>query len=75
MTTINATKGELVNLVNGLFSIQELKGKKFGIVVSKNLTTLEEKLKQKDYSPEMEVKKKERKKPKRRQNQIFILPK
>lgn len=36
---------------------------------------LEEKLKQKDYSPEMEVKKKERKKPKRRQNQIFIIPK
>tara|TARA_Y100000004_G_scaffold171721_1_gene207963 strand:+ start:977 stop:1117 length:141 start_codon:yes stop_codon:yes gene_type:complete len=36
---------------------------------------LEEKLKQKDYSSEMEVKKKERKKPKRRQNQIFILPK
>ena len=45
MTTINATKGELVNLVNGLFSIQELKGKKFGIVVSKNLTILQKELK------------------------------
>ena len=36
---------------------------------------LEEKLKEKDFTPDMEVVKKERKKPKRRQNQIFILPK
>tara|TARA_A100001391_G_scaffold203472_1_gene195900 strand:+ start:1776 stop:1919 length:144 start_codon:yes stop_codon:yes gene_type:complete len=36
---------------------------------------LEQKLKEKDYSQDMEVVKKERKKPKRRQNQIFILPK
>lgn len=36
---------------------------------------LEEKLKQKDYTQDMEVVKKERKKPKLRQNQIFVLPK
>ena len=32
-TKINATKGEFVNLVNGLFAVQDLKGKKFGLVV------------------------------------------
>jgi len=46
MTTINATKGEFVNLINGLFSVQELKGKKFGLSVSKNLTLLQEALKE-----------------------------
>ena len=46
MTTINATKGEFVNLINGLFQVQELKGKKFGLVVSKNITILKEDLKQ-----------------------------
>ena len=45
MTTINATKGEFVNLINGLFQVQELKGKKFGLVVSKNITILKEDLK------------------------------
>ena len=45
MKTINATKGEFVNLINGLFQVQNLKGKEFGLIVSKNLTTLEEKLK------------------------------
>ena len=45
MTTINATKGEFVNLINGLFQVQELKGKKFGLVVSKNITILREELK------------------------------
>jgi hypothetical protein len=44
MTTINATKGEFVNLINGLFQVQELKGKKFGLVVSKNITILREEL-------------------------------
>ena len=46
MTTINATKGEFVNLINGLFAVQELKGKKFGLAVSKNLTLLQESLKE-----------------------------
>ena len=32
-TTINTTKGELVNTINGLFAVQELKGKKFSLVV------------------------------------------
>ena len=45
MKTINATKGEFVNLINGLFQVQELKGKKFGLVVSKNITILKEDLK------------------------------
>ena len=45
MTTINATKGEFVNLINGLFQVQELKGKKFGLAVSKNITILKEDLK------------------------------
>ena len=44
MTTINATKGEFVNLINGLFQVQELKGKEFGLAVSKNITTLKEEL-------------------------------
>ena len=45
MKTINATKGELVNLINGLFAVQDLKGKKFGLSVSKNIKVLQEKLK------------------------------
>ena len=45
MKTINATKGELVNLINGLFAVQDLKGKDFGLVVSKNITSLKEGLK------------------------------
>ena len=44
MTTITATKGELVNLINGLFQVQELKGKKFGLAVSKNLKILKDEL-------------------------------
>ena len=46
MTTITATKGELVNLINGLFAVQELKGKKFGLAVSKNLIILKKELKE-----------------------------
>jgi hypothetical protein len=42
MKTINATKGELVNVINGLFTVQELKGKKFSLVVSKNISILKE---------------------------------
>jgi|TARA_R110000751_G_scaffold141082_2_gene244700 hypothetical protein len=45
MTTITATKGELVNLINGLFQVQELKGKKFGLAVSKNIKILQTELK------------------------------
>jgi hypothetical protein len=45
MTTITATNGELVNLINGLFTVQELKGKKFGLAVSKNTTILKKELK------------------------------
>ena len=43
--TIKATKGEFVNLINGLFQVQELKGKKFGLAVSRNITILKEDLK------------------------------
>ena len=45
MTTINATNGELVNLVNGLFAIQDLKGKQFSIAVSRNIALLQDELK------------------------------
>ena len=41
---IKATKGELVTIINGLFGVQELKGKKFSLVVSKNIATLKEAL-------------------------------
>tara|TARA_R110000824_G_scaffold15633_1_gene65596 strand:- start:204 stop:644 length:441 start_codon:yes stop_codon:yes gene_type:complete len=44
--TIKATKGELVNVINGLFAVQELKGKKFSLVVSKNIAILQETLKE-----------------------------
>lgn len=45
MTTIKAKKGELVNLINGLFQVQELKGKTFGLAVSKNIKILQTELK------------------------------
>lgn len=45
MKTINATKGELVNVINGLFSVQELKGKSFSLLVSKNIKILQDALK------------------------------
>jgi len=44
--TINATKGELVTIINGLFGVQELKGKAFSLVVSKNIAKLKEALKE-----------------------------
>ena len=45
MKKLNATKGELVNLINGLFSVQELKGKQFSLLVSKNIVILKKALK------------------------------
>lgn len=45
MTKINATKGEFVNLINGLFKVQTLQGKEFGLKVSKNLKCIQEALK------------------------------
>ena len=45
MTTINGTKGELVNLINGLFAVQTLKGKRFSLIVSKNIAILQKSLK------------------------------
>ena len=44
MTTIKAKKGEFVNLVNGLFQVQDLKGKKFSLTVIKNIRTIEQEL-------------------------------
>ena len=41
---IKTTKGELVTIINGLFGVQELKGKKFSLVVSKNIAILKEAL-------------------------------
>ena len=45
MKKINATKGDFVNIINGLFAVQDLPGKDFGLVVSKNITILKESLK------------------------------
>ena len=46
MKKINAKKGEFVNLINGLFSVQDLKGKEFGMTVSKNIRILQDNLKE-----------------------------
>ena len=45
MTTIKAKKGEFVNIINGLFAVQELKGKMFSLRVSKNIVILQKALK------------------------------
>ena len=45
MKTINGTKGELVNIINGLFAVQNLKGKEFSLTVSKNIAILKKELK------------------------------
>ena len=45
MKTINATKGELVQIINGLFQVQDLEGKRFSLIVSKNISILKEFLK------------------------------
>jgi len=42
--TIKATKGEFVNLINGLFQVQELKGKDFSIAVGKNISIIRDSL-------------------------------
>ena len=44
MTKIKATKGDFVQLINGLFSVQNLKGKDFSLTVSKNIVKLKEAL-------------------------------
>ncbi len=46
MKTINAKNGELVNIINGLFSVQQLKGKDFSLLVSKNISILQKSLKE-----------------------------
>ena len=46
MTTIKAKKGEFVNIINGLFAVQELKGKMFSLRVSKNIVILQKALKE-----------------------------
>ena len=43
--TINATKGEFVNLINGLFQVQDLKGKEFSLSVGKNISIIRDSLK------------------------------
>ena len=37
--------GEFVELFNGLTAVQQLKGVKFGLLVSKNIRTIQEELK------------------------------
>ena len=45
MTTINGTKQEFVDLINGLFAAQEVEGKDFALTISKNISILREELK------------------------------
>ena len=44
-TKLKTTCGELVDLLNGLFSVQDIPGKEFALIVSKNMNTLQESLK------------------------------
>tara|TARA_R100001530_G_scaffold121138_1_gene88520 strand:- start:268 stop:681 length:414 start_codon:yes stop_codon:yes gene_type:complete len=44
MTTIKATKGDFVQLINGLFAVQNLKGKDFSLTISKNIVKLKDAL-------------------------------
>ena len=43
-TKIKTTNGELVDLMNGLFSVQDLKGKGFAFKVSNNMSKLQKAL-------------------------------
>ena len=45
MKTVKGTKQDLVVLYNGLHGVQDLKGKKFSLVVSKNISIIQEALK------------------------------
>jgi hypothetical protein len=44
MTQVELKNGEFVELINGLFSVQGLKGVKFGLLVSKNIRILQNEL-------------------------------
>ena len=44
MKKVELKNGEFVELVTGLFSVQSLKGVKFGLLVSKNIRILQEEL-------------------------------
>jgi hypothetical protein len=44
MTNIELKNGEFVELINGLFAVQGLKGVKFGLLVSKNIRILQTEL-------------------------------
>ena len=43
-TKLKTTNGELVDLMNGLFSVQDLRGKDFGLKVSRNMSKLQDAL-------------------------------
>tara|TARA_R110002012_G_scaffold2124_9_gene10206 strand:+ start:20370 stop:20774 length:405 start_codon:yes stop_codon:yes gene_type:complete len=44
MTKVELQNGQFVDLINGLFAVQNLKGVKFGLLVSKNIRVLQEEL-------------------------------
>lgn len=44
MTNVELKNGEFVELINGLFAVQGLKGVKFGLLVSKNIRILQTEL-------------------------------
>ena len=44
MTKVELQNGQFVDLINGLFAVQNLKGVKFGLLVSKNIRVLQDEL-------------------------------
>lgn len=44
MTKVELKNAEFVDLINGLFAVQSLKGVKFGLLVSKNIRVLQTEL-------------------------------
>jgi len=45
MLTLKTKNREFVDLINGLFKVQDLQGVRFGLVVSKNIRILQQELK------------------------------
>ena len=45
MVTLTTKNSELIDLINGLFNVQDLQGMRFGLVVSKNIRILQTELK------------------------------
>ena len=44
MLTLKTKNREFVDLINGLFNVQDLQGVRFGLIVSKNIRVLQQEL-------------------------------